>query len=487
MSEGAFDVVVIGADADALVAAHTLARAGKRVCLVREYAAQPLQAGWVPPSVVSDLGLAANGYSVAEPDPWASIVLPEGEALDLTRDVGRTAEAIRHLNERDGAKWPEFCRRMHALAAMLADLYTAPPADPLTHELSGYVELGRSALRMRKLGREGINDLFRIVPMPVADLLDEWFENDALKAALAGAGVMNLAQGPHSGGTAYSFLHHHVGNPIGVFRQPMSNIGHVLGMLAGVDLCDAGVQRIDVTRGRVRAVVLENGDEIPCGIVISARDPASTLLALTDVAWLDPALVRAVKCVRTRGVAAAMTLTLDASADFSNLVIVASVDALERAYDDYKYGRVSLEPYIEARHVPPSAGERGRLAVHVQYVPYALRESAWDREHVQALATRVVQRLDEAAPGLGAAVAEWNLQTPVDLENMYGWPEGQPYHAEIALDQWLWMRPVPALARYRTPIEGLYLCGPAMHPGGGMPGAAGANAASIVVRDLKKR
>jgi phytoene dehydrogenase-like protein len=189
--------------------------------------------------------------------------------------------------------------------------------------------------------------------------------------------------------------------------------------------------------------------------------------------------------LRCRGVAAELTLTLERAPDFSNLVLAGSVDALERAYDDYKYGLVSQEPYIEAHRIAGSAGERERLSVRVQYVPYRPRDGTWDAATIQQLALRIVQRLDEDAPGIASAVIEWHMRTPLDLENIHGDPQGQPYHAEIALDQWVWMRPVPELARYRTPIEGLYLCGPAMHPGGGIVGAAGANAASVILDDWK--
>jgi phytoene dehydrogenase-like protein len=232
--------------------------------------------------------------------------------------------------------------------------------------------------------------------------------------------------------------------------------------------------------GGGRGVGLAAGRALHADVVVSALDPKRTLLGLVDPACLDPALVRAIRNVRSRGVAARITFTLSAAPDFETLVIAKSLDYIERAYDDTKYGRVSSRPVIHATH----AGEH-RVHAHVQYVPYALREGAWDNGRFEALADAVTANIDAAAAGFADLVVEAAVVTPAHLEAQHGWPQGQAYHAEIALDQVLWMRPVAELARYRTPVGGLYLCGVAMHPGGALPGAAGANAASIVLRDRR--
>jgi phytoene dehydrogenase-like protein len=481
--------IVIGGGVDELVAAHQLARAGHDLLVVaapRPAEDATLQVGWIPPNVVRDLALHAE-LRIDTADPWAVAALPGGERLELFRDTRRSADAIRRLSPRDAEKWPEFCRRMHALAGMLATLYAEPPPDPLDRSLGGFGHLVRVALRMRGLHRQGIEDLLRVLPMSVADLLDEWFESDALKGILGTAGVMHLCQGPRSGGTAFNFLHRHVGSAAGVFRQPLSNIHRVLSAPRGVPVRDVDVAQIRVDAGRVRGVVLANGEEIGASLVVCGLHPRRALLELIDPGLLDPQLVRGMQRIRSRGVVAEVTLTIDGDPGFSMLSIAPSLDYLERAYDHAKYGRISTEPFIEARHEEAHASGRGQIRIHAQYAPYALDGVGWDTVQCDKLARSVVDRLSDHVSRLKSAVVEQRVLAPPDLEALCGFPEGQRFHAELALDQALWMRPVPELARYRTPVHGLYLCGPAMHPGGGIPGAAGANAARVIVSDLRKQ
>ncbi|HLB14335.1 MAG TPA: NAD(P)/FAD-dependent oxidoreductase [Burkholderiales bacterium] len=479
------DAVVIGAGVDELVAAHTLARAGYRVLVLEERAASgDAQSGWVPPRIARDLALDRHGLKIDHTDPWVSAALPDGGRLELWRDVARSAEAIRRLSTRDAAKWPAFCDRMARLARLLEAVYTAPPPDPISRKLGELARLAGLGLRARRLGRQGIEDLLRLLPMSVADFLDDWFEADTLKGLLGAAGVMHLQQGPRSGGTAFRLLHQLVGSPAGVFRPPRSNIARVLSELPGVERRrDAQVVRITVREGRAIGVGLASGEEIAASIVVSGADPQRTLLELVDPGWLDPELARAVRNIRRRGVVARVTLTVDREPGFSTLVLAPSLDDLEHAYDDVKYGRVSARPYLEARSAEPLADGRHRLHVHVQYAPYTLADGEWDDARRAALGDLVVETLSPHLP----AVVERTVLAPPDLEEAYGWPEGQAHHAELALDQVLWMRPVPALARYATPIEGLYLCGPSMHPGGGIAGAAGANAARVIRRGSRRQ
>lgn len=476
--------VIIGSGPDELAAAHTLARGGVRVRMLRSAAAPVQCAGWMPPCIVRELGLNLLGYKIDVSDPWAVAPLPGGGRLALSHDIAKTARAIHAVSPHDASRWAAFCERMHALAGLLEHLYSRPPLDPLTHEKRGYLELGRTAWRVRKLGRSVMEDLLRVLPMSVSDLLDDWFESDALKGMLGAAGVMHLHQGPRSGGTAFNFLHHHVGSPKGVFRPPRSNAYALLSACSAADVIDAQVMRIDVRQGRAAGVVLSNGDTIAASVVLSGAHPQRTLLEWIDPSWLDPELVRAVRNIRSRGVVTQLKLTLDSDPGFNCLVIAPSLDALERAYDAAKYGQISAAPYIEACHIGPARDGRHEVRVHVQYTPYAIAD-AWDTDHAQKLARRIVGRLAEEATGISDAVVRQEVFTPPDLEHIHACPQGQVYHAELMLDQMLWMRPVPALAQYRTPIEGLYLCGPAMHPGGGIVGAAGAYAARAALRDIR--
>jgi phytoene dehydrogenase-like protein len=431
-----------------------LARAGREVMVIEAAASAP-DDGWVPPRVLRELRI--EGVKLEWPDPWLVVPLPDGGRLELWRDIARSAESIRRLSARDAERWPAFCERMARLARFLEALYSEPPPDPLS---AGF------ALRARRLGKQGLADLLRLLPMPVADLLDDWFETDALKGALGAAGILHLLQGPRSGGTAFRLLHHHVCCPPGVFRPPRSNIPEFLRRLPRVELEGTEVLHIAVRNGAVAGVVLKDGRELAASVVVSGADPRRSLLELVEPGWLDPQLARALRNVRRRGVAARLRLELDRSPGFSVLALAPSLDYLERAYDDAKYGRLSREPYVEAR-----CDERHRIEAVVQYAPYGV--------DCHDLSEKVVALLAQHWGDAQARHAE--LSAPRELEQFEGWPEGQPHHAELTLDQALWMRPLPELAHYRTPIEGLWLCGPGMHPGAGIVGAAGLHCAHAIL------
>jgi phytoene dehydrogenase-like protein len=446
--------IVIGGGADALVAAQVLARGGHEVMVI-ESRASSADEGWAPPKVVRALEL--QGLELQWPEPWLSAPLAAGGRLELSRDVGRSVESIRRVSPKDAERWPEFCERMAKLARFLESVYGEAPPDPLSPRL---------ALRARRLGRRGLQDLLRILPMPVAELLDDWFENDVLKGALGAAGVLHLMQGPRSAGTAFRLLHHHVGCPPGVFRPPRSNVLELLRRLPRVELENTEVLRIALRAGSVVGVVLKDGRELDAEIVVSSIEPRRTLVDLVEPGWIDPELVRALRHVRRRGVAARLRLQLDRSPGFSALALAPSLDYLERAYDDAKHGRVSRAPYLEA-----TCDAQHRMEVLVQYVPYRQKAASLEERALAVLAEHWGE----------ARATHVELLGPRELEEFEGWPEGQPHHAELSLDQALWMRPLPALARYRAPLPGLWLCGPAMHPGAGVAGASGLHCAHAIL------
>ncbi len=438
------DAIVIGAGADELAAAHQLMRAGRSVLLVQEHAVRPSTSGWVPP------GVAMPGVILEQPDPWLRAVLLDGGTLELWRDVRRSAEAIRRLSTRDADKWPEFCERMARLARLLEGLYLGPPRR--------LVDL-RFALKIRQLGRIGMEDLMRILPMPVAELLDDWFESDALKGALGALAVRDLQQGPRSAGTAFRLLHFHVGNPPGVFRPPASNYGELA--RSGVKIREGQVKRINVRAGQATGVTLASGEELGARFVISGADPKHTLVDLVEPGWLDPDLLRATRHVRSRGVAAHVDVELESVLDWQTLTLSPSLDYVEHAYDDAKYGRISAHPCLDA----VASGKH--VNVRFQYAPYGAEGD-------------VANAVSKLLPSTKRVTVHW----PAELEQAYGWPQGQPHHAELSLDQALWMRPLPQLSGYDTPIKGLWLCGPAMHPGAGIAGASGYNCAKALLRHL---
>ncbi len=445
-----YDAIVIGAGANGLVTAHYLTRAGKRVLVVeqREAADPAADIGWVPDAVIRDLGLAGAGLRIEEPDPWITVPLPAGGTLQLSRDIARSAEAIRRISPVDAAKWPEFCQRMHTLAGVLERLYLAPPPDIESSDARELARIAGLGLHVRRLGKQTVVDLARIVPMSIAELLDDWFESDVLKGLLGALGIWHLKQGPRSGGTAFNFLHHHAGSRAGVFRPARSNVTQALSKVSGVEVRRGERATVLAKSGTATGVVLEKrGDTILAPLVISSAPPRATFEPIAIE--LDPEFARAVRNIKARGVVARGTLTLGQAPAHSTFCIAPSLDYLERAYDDAKYGKDSTAPYVEIQRTD------GRLEVHVQYLPPGKHEG---------LAERVAQILKAQPHQVALQPAQESL-----------------YHGELTLDQILFMRPVPGWSRYRTPIEGLYLCGSGTHPGGGIPGAAGRNAAREIL------
>jgi len=444
-----WDAIVIGADVNGLVAAHYLSRAGRRVVVLEPRDAPETRPdiGWVPPQVIRELGLAARGLRIEQPNPWIAAPLDGGGRLELHQDIGKSVESIRRISPADAAKWPEFCARMRRLAGVLEALYVQPAPDVETRAIGELLRLASLGLHVRRMGKQTLIDLLRILPMSIAELLDDWFENDTLKGVLGAAGVWHLRQGPRAGGTAFNFLHHHVGSPAGVFRPPRSTITSILATMPGVEVRWGTEAAVLATGGRATGV-RAGRDDYAAAVVVSSVDPQTTFEPLKP--QLDAEFVRAVGNIKSRSIVARGTATLERPADFTALCLAPSLDHLERAHDDAKYGRTSARPYVEA------VATDGRLDLHVQYA-------------VSADGALV----DKVATALGVQAGQVRLEPLA----------GHLYHGELTLDQILFMRPVPGWSRYRTPIEGLYLCGPGTHPGGGIAGAAGRNAARVILKE----
>jgi len=445
-----YDAIVIGAGANGLVTAHYLARAGKRVLVVEQHDAPDpsFDIGWVPDAIVRDLRLAGADLRIEQPDPWIAVPLPAGGTLELSRDMGRSVEAIRRISSADAAKWPEFCKRMRTLAGVLERLYLVPPPDIESNDVRELARIAGLGLYVRRLGKQTVIDLARILPMSIAELLDDWFESDVLKGLLGALGVWHLKQGPRSGGTAFNFLHHHTGSPAGVFRPARSNLTQALEGMKGVEVRRGARATVLARNGRATGVVLDkSGDTILAPLVVSSADPRATLQPIAFE--LDPEFAHAVDNIKARGVVARGTLALPTAPPYATLCIAPSLEYLERAYDDAKYGRDSAAPYVEVQRTD------GRLELHVQYVAPGAHGD---------LLQRVAGVLNVQPNQVQLQAAEQSL-----------------YHGELTLDQILFMRPVPGWSRYRTPIAGLYLCGSGTHPGGGIPGAAGRNAAREIL------
>lgn len=519
--------IVIGAGPNGLVAAFYLARAGLRPlvlearetvgggaitediapgyrCATLAHAVGPLR-----PSIVSDMQLERRGVEFVRPDPRVIALAPDGPALPFYTDTARTAAAIRHLSDADGAAYPEFSATLARLGAFLVPILESTPPS-LTEPAAGALwDLLTTGRRFRRLGRADGFRLLRWMPMAVGDLVGEWFSTDILQATIAARGIAGAAMGPWSGGTGAVLLLNAAADPVpggssvgvrggpGVLTAAMADAARE----AGAEIrTRSAVARIVVRDGRAAGVLLDNGQEITGRAVISGADPKRTLLTLVDPGDLDPAFLTKIRNYRCPGVVAKVNLALSALPAFRGLATAGELNArlhigpgldyLERAFDASKYGGISPAPYLDVT-IPslhePSLAPPGHhvLSVYVQYAPYRLApNSSWDTERA-TLGRVVLETLEQYAPGIRGLVVHEQVITPADLEQTYGFTGGHILHGEPSLDQLYAMRPVLGWARYETPIEGLFLCGAGTHPGGGITGGPGQNAARHIAKRVR--
>lgn len=535
-----YDVAVIGAGHNGLVAAAYLARAGLSVVVLERrhlvggaVASQEVFPGFrfetgtfrvsrLHPTLAKDIGARVVQGSIDSPtedgevelvplDPAVFSPGESGDHLTLWRDPQRSADEIRRRSDRDARRLPEFAELVNRTSAFLAGLYDAPPPDLLSRRASDLLDLLRIGRRLRAAGKRDMIEILRVLPMTVAEVLDEWFETEGLKGALAGAGLTGICQGPMSGGTAFMFFHSHVGGTPGTLRDSVvvrGGSGALARALerfarsAGADIrTDAPVARILLKDSTAVAVVLDDGEEIAASHVMSNADPHRTFTQLLDPAVLDPAFMRAVSNIRYRGACARVNLALAELPRFEGIAsggelmrglisIGPSIPYLERAYDATKYGLPSEEPHLECvipSLIDESAAPPGQhvMSILVQYVPYRLRQGVWDDEAREELGDHVIGTLARYAPNIESAILHRQVLTPLDLETQFGLTEGNIYHGEMTLDQLVFMRPVPGWARYRTPIRNVYMCGAGTHPGGGVTGYPGFNAARRLLEDIR--
>jgi phytoene dehydrogenase-like protein len=522
-----YDVLIIGAGHNGLVTAAYLARAGRRVlvlerremvggCAVTEeiwpgyrVSTAAYLTSLMQVRIVRELALDSHGYRVDAKDPAFFSAFPDGRHFFMWQDRARTLEEIRKFSAHDAEVYPAYEELIERLARFVEGLLlTAPPQLP-PRGPGDFLDYLKLAAKLRGVPARDLTALVKIFTQSAAEFLDEWFESKQVKVTLATDGVIGANGGPRSPGTAYILLHHCMGGVgghrglWGFVRGGMGAVSEAIASAAreaGAEIrVNAEVAKLLVREGRAAGVVLENGDEIRARAVASNLDPKRTFLSLVDKADLDPEFLAAIHNFRSEGTSAKINFALNGLPEFhaypgapgphhrATMHICSDIDYVERAWDDAKYGRPSTHPLLELT-IPtmydPSLAPPGKhiMGIFLQYAPYTLREGAWD-EWREPFADRVVSLLEEYIPNIRGIVEHRQVLTPLDLERRFGITGGNIFHGEMALDQMFVMRPVAGYARYRTPIPGLYLCGSGAHPGGGVMGAPGYNAAREMLKD----
>jgi phytoene dehydrogenase-like protein len=459
------------------------------------------------PEIIRELRLPRHGFAVLPLD--GTFTPLEDDHLWRTNDHARTMREIRRWSRNDAEAYEEFSQLMVEMARFIKPILSIVPPDAGRIDPREWLPLLDLARAFRDLPADYKATFIRLMTMSAADFLSRWFETDPLVATVSASGIIGTFQGIRSPGTAYVLLHHYMGEIDGAFRAwgiPRGGTGGVSEAIAssarsfGAEVrLEAAVARI-VTRGdRAEGVVLESGEEIRAGAVLSSVDARRTFLGLLEPGVLDPSVEAAVRRYKFRGSSGKVNLALDGLPDFTGLPgpgehlrgaisISPSVEWMERAYDDAKYGRHSRRPFVDVvipTLVDPSMAPPGKhvMSCFVQYAPYNLEDGrVWDDPAREAFGDTVVDTVARFAPNLPDLILHRQVLTPLDLEEMFALTEGNIFQGELSLEQLFWTRPVPGYARFGTPVRGLWLCGSSAHPGGGIMGAPGRIAALEVLR-----
>ena len=514
-----YDVIVIGGGHNGLVNAAYLARGGKKVLVLErrhvlggaavteeivpgfQFSVFSYVVSLLRPEIIRDLDLPRHGLEILPLDGTFTPAL-EGKCLWRTNDHGKTRRELERHSKLDAEAYDEFSQAMVSICRFVKPILAMVPPDPTAFDPGGWKRLAGLGRRFQALPAEDKYNLVQLMTMSAADVLDQWFETDILKATMSASGIIGTFLGIRSPGSAYVLLHHYMGEIDGAFRSwgfsrggtgAISNAIGAAAREAGAEIrMESPVAKIVVKNGAIRGVALESGEEIQAAAVSSSVDPNLTFLKLIEARELPAEFLDEVRRYKFRGSSGKVNLALDALPDFTCLPgpgrhlrgaisISPSTEYMERAYDQAKYGEFSRRPYIDMvipSLTDPSVAPPGKhvLSCFVQYAPYKLSSGTWDEQR-EAFGNTVIDTISQFAPNLRKIIVGKQVLTPLDIERITGLTEGNIFQGELSLEQLFFLRPVPGWARYRTPIRNLFLCGSATHPGGGIMGAPGRLAA----------
>jgi phytoene dehydrogenase-like protein len=526
-----YDAIVVGAGHNGLTAACYLGRAGLSTlvverreivggCCVTEEIAPGCRASttsyiasMLRPEVIRDLNLAEHGLRMLPCDPALQVPFPDGHLVSWWANRDRVVSELRQISVRDAETFVRVDDRLKKLARYLQPFFLEPPPEVDTKSLGGWSDLLRVGKRFRGITSGEISELVSFLTGSLGEFLDRNYESEKIKTLFLANNVYGKHGGPYQPGTALGLLFHLLSGGEhemqGFYGHVMGGMGAITGAMAaaaisfGVEVrTGAPVAQIDSRQGRARGVVLEDGTEIRARMVLSNADPKRTFLKMLPESELPADFVQAVRGIKMDGPCAKVNMVLSEEPRFTGtpgeydpqqrslFTLVPSLEFAERCYDIAKFGEIPEQLWVDcviASNADPSLAPPGRhvMTCFVQYVPYKLRQGTWD-ESRELLGNRVVRKIAEYAPNVPSAIVALQVLTPLDLERTYGLTEGNIFHGELNLEQLFFNRPVAGWSQYRTPIEGLYLCGAGAHPGGGVTGAPGHNAAHQVLRDWKR-
>jgi len=524
-----YDAIVIGAGHNGLTNAAFLAMAGLNVLLLEKNpyiggatASRELHKNWIysnasyvssllRPEVYRSMDLAKYGLQVV-PYGGSATMSENGDYIGSYVDPDVSRRELARLSPRDADAKVRFNRDIMRQSRLIRNFLLRTAPDPTSFKPRDLMEMFTMGKEMLKLGEDVIYDMMRLYTMSISDYLDEYFEHPLVKADIAGSGIIGSAMGVMSPGTAYVLLHHAMGDVDGTMgawgfaRGGTGAIATAMGDCfedhGGTLLKNSGVEQILVRDGKVSGVALENGDEYQAEIVVSNLTFTRTFLECMDHNDLEPDFIRKVRNFKIRGSSGKVNMALDGLPSFTALEgnpelikgdmhLLDTVERLERAYDDWKSGTWSQDPYVDIL-IPsltdPTMAPPGKhfMSVFVQYVPPKVHGKDWTDEQRDQFGQTVINKIDRYAPGFKDLVLHAEIRTPRELENEIGLTEGNIFQGELTIDQLLFNRPIPGYAQYRGPTKGLYMCGSSNHPGGGIMAAPGANAAREILRDIRK-